>query len=131
VQRFIAHLLIVLAAWTLLIKFVFPVAMAASEKIGLLSYVYWDFWWVIHLWLAYALIKEPAYTYWLAMATSVVEIVIIVTKFVLFLSAPEWNIWQTNWFINKVFVLAAFILLFGYLLGPGARLRQSRPRGRG
>ena len=46
---------------------------------------------------------------------SVVEIAIVVTKFVVFLSAPQWDIWRTNWFINKVFVLACFVLLLGYL----------------
>jgi cysteine desulfurase/selenocysteine lyase len=47
---------------------------------------------------------------------SVAEIVIVVTKFVLFLGDPEWTIWRTNWFINKIFVLGCFILLLGYLL---------------
>ena len=123
-QRFIAHFLIVLAAWTLVIKFVFPMTMALVEGHQLVAYVYWDFWWVIHLWLAYALIREPVYTYWLGLTTSLVEIAIVVTKFVYFLSAPTWNIWDTNWFINKVFVLAVFVLLLGFLLGPGARLRR-------
>jgi hypothetical protein len=34
---------------------------------------------------------------------------------VLFLSAPEWDIWTTNWFINKLFVLACFCLMLPYL----------------
>ena len=44
----------------------------------------------------------------------VVEIAIIVTKFALFLSAPEWTMWTTNWFINKVFVLACFSVMLPY-----------------
>ena len=53
----------------------------------------------------------------LALATGValLEIAIIVTKFVLFLSAPEWTLWTTNWFINKVFVLACFCLMLPWL----------------
>jgi uncharacterized membrane protein SirB2 len=46
---------------------------------------------------------------------SIVEIVIVATKFAMFLSAPEWTVWRTNWFINKVFVLVCFIGLLGYL----------------
>jgi len=55
------------------------------------------------------------YTYGLALSVSVVEIVIIVTKFFFFFQAPDWTIWQTNWFINKVFVLGCFVVLLGYI----------------
>jgi hypothetical protein len=123
---FLAHFLIVLAAWTLTIKFVFPVAMALAEGVPIGSYIYWDFWWVAHLWLAWALINWRRYTFALAVGVSIVEIGIIVTKFVLFLAAPEWTIWTTNWFINKVFVLACFCMMLAYFL---AKRRELLPRG--
>ena len=46
---------------------------------------------------------------------SAIEIVIIVTLFYRFLCGPdpEWTIWRTNWFINKVFVLSCFFLILG------------------
>ena len=34
----------------------------------------------------------------------------------LFLAAPEWTIWTTNWFINKLFVLLCFGLMLPYLV---------------
>jgi hypothetical protein len=71
---------------------------------------------VIHLWLAWALLRWQPYTYALAIGVSAVEITIIVTKFALFLSDPTWTIWTTNWFINKLFVLACFSLMLPYLL---------------
>ncbi len=114
--RFLADFLFVLAAWTLVIKYIFPVAYALNADEPALTYVMWDFWWVAHIWLGWALIARPRYTFGLAITVSVVEIAIIVTKFVMFLSAPQWDIWRTNWFINKVFVLACFVLLLGYLL---------------
>ena len=114
--RFLAHFLVVLAAWTLVIKFIFPVWFALSEGAAFAQYIYWDFWWVVHLWLAWALLRKPPYTYTLAIVVSVVEIGIIVFKFVFFLDAPEWTIWSTNWFINKVFVLSCFILMLWYFL---------------
>ena len=113
--RFIAHFLVVLAAWTLVIKFAFPMAIAIAEGAPVGRYIYWDFWWVVHLWLAWSLLEWRSYTFALAAGVSIIEIIIIVTKFVLFLDAPEWNIWTTNWFINKVFVLSCFVLLLGYL----------------
>ena len=73
--------------------------------------MYWDFWWVVHIWLGWSLLNWPAYTCRLALVTSVVEIGIVVTKLTMFLRAPEWSIWQTNWFINKLFVLACFSML--------------------
>ena len=114
--RFLADFLFVLAAWTLVIKYIFPMAYALSEGVPLLTYVMWDFWWVAHIWLGWALIWRPRYTLALAVVVSVVEIIIVVTKFALFLAEPEWDIWRTNWFINKCFVLACFILLLGYVL---------------
>ncbi len=113
---FFAHFLFLLAAWTLVIKYLFPAAMAFSAGLPVLTHVMWDFWWVAHIWLGWALITRPRYTVPLAIAISVVEIIIVVTKFVMFLSEPQWDIWRTNWFINKCFVLACFVLLLGYLI---------------
>ena len=113
---FLAHTLILLAAWTVTIKFLFPIAYALGYGLPLGSHIYWDFWWVIHLWLVWALLHWRAYTYALAVGVSVVEIAIIVTKFALFLPVPEWTIWSTNWFINKVFVLACFCLMLPYFV---------------
>ncbi len=120
---FIAHFLFILAAWTLVIKYVFPVAYALVEGVPLGTYVYWDFWWVVHIWLGWSLLHWRRYTFALAVAVSIAEIAIIATKFVLFLSAPQWSMWQTNWFINKVFVLACFVLLLGYCMTNAARLK--------
>ena len=112
---FLAHFLIVLAAWTVTIKFLFPIAYALAEGVPLGTYIYWDFWWAIHLWLSWALLRWQPYTYALALGVSTVEIAIVVTKFALFLPDPEWTIWTTNWFINKLFVLACFLLMLPYL----------------
>lgn len=125
-SRFIAHWLIVLAAWTLVIKFVFPIAYDSAYGHPVGTHIYWDFWWVVHLWLAWALLNRSWYTYPLALSVSVVEIVIIVTKFYFFFQAPEWSIWQTNWFINKVFVISCFITLLGYLVIRRPSLAQER-----
>jgi hypothetical protein len=122
---FIAHFLIVLAAWTVTIKFAFPVAYALAEGVPPGTYIYWDFWWVVHLWLAWALLRWPPYTYALALCVSALEIAIIVTKFALFLADPEWTIWTTNWFINKLFVLACFCLLLPTVVLQ--RRREHRP----
>ena len=124
--RFIAHLLIVLACWTLVVKFIFPLAYDAAYGHPVGQHIMWDFWWVIHLWLAWALLRWPSYTLWFAVVVSVVEIIIIVVKFWFFLTAPDWNIWQTNWFVNKVFVLTCFVLLLGYIVLNWSRLSASK-----
>lgn len=118
---FLAHFLFILVAWTLFIKYLFPLFYALAGNEHWSRYIYWDFWPVIHLWLGYALLTKPRYTYWLSVSVSAVEIIIILTFFARFLSDPEWSIWRTNWLVNKVFVLACFILLLGTaLLRPGA-----------
>ena len=116
---FLAHFLFILGGWTLVIKFAFPICFALSHGEPLTKYIMWDFWCVIHILLGYSLINLKAHTYWFGIVTSVVEIIIIVSKFVLFASAPEWNIWRTNWFINKIFVLICFCMLFVALVRRG------------
>lgn len=113
VVGFLAHFLIVLAAWTVVIKYVMPIAFAWSEGAPLYTYVFWDLWPVVHLWLAWVLLHWQRYTAALALGVSVVEIAIVSTKFVLFLSEPQWTMWTSNWFVNKLFVLACFCLMLG------------------
>ena len=120
---FFAHFLFILAAWTLVIKYVFPMSYALVEGVPILTYVYWDFWWVVHIWLGWSLLHWRRYTYAAAVGICVVEIAIITTKFVSFLAAPQWTMWRTNWFINKIFVLACFVLLLAYCLANASRLR--------
>jgi len=127
---FLAHFLILLAAWTVTIKFVFPIAYALAYGLPLGTHIYWDLWWVAHLWLAWALLRWQPYTYALAVGVAAIEIAIVVTKFALFLAAPEWTIWTTNWFINKVFVLACFAIMLPYFLARRRALsRAVRPCG--
>ncbi|SDK25445.1 hypothetical protein [Microbulbifer yueqingensis] len=118
--RFLAHFLFVLAAWTVFIKYIFPAGYALAHGEPWHRYFYWDFWPVAHAWLGWALIARPRYTYLLAVTVAVVEIIIIVAKFAGFLADPTWSIWRTNWFVNKVFVLACFVLLLATaMLKPG------------
>lgn len=113
---FLAHLLFILAAWTVFIKYLFPIGFALASGGPWNSHIYWDLWPLAHIWMGWALLARPPYTRALAIAMSVVEIVIIVTLFTRFLADPEWSIWRTNWFVNKVFVLACFALLLGTAL---------------
>jgi hypothetical protein len=112
---FLAHFLIILSIWTVVIKYLFPISYAAVYGLPLTTHVFWDLWPAFHVWLAWLLLHWKDHTRWVAIGMSVIEIVIIVTLFYRFLSGPqpEWSIWRTNWFINKIFVLACFILILG------------------
>lgn len=123
--RFLAHFLFVLAAWTVFIKYLFPVAFAMAEGEALTRWVYWDLWPIAHAWLGWALLSRPPWTRALAIGMAIIEIAIIVTAFSLFLADPEWSIWRTNWFVNKVFVLACFVLVLATAL-----LRPEQLRGK-
>ncbi|MFI2812002.1 hypothetical protein [Microbulbifer sp. M83] len=124
---FLAHFLFILAAWTVFIKYLFPIGYALANGEPWMRYIYWDFWPVIHVWLGWALLVRPTYLYRLALVVSLVEILIIGTKFAQFLVQPEWSIWRTNWFVNKVFVLACFILLLATALLKPASLETRAP----
>ncbi len=123
VNRFFAHFLFILAAWTLVIKYVFPVTYAIYYDQPIGSHVYLDLWPVIHIWLGWSLLHWRPSTFGLAAGVSIAEIVIVVTKFVMFLAEPEWTIWRTNWFVNKVFVLGCFVMLLTWLLLNASALR--------
>ena len=121
--KFFAHFLFLLAAWTLVIKFAFPISFSWHEGSPLGTYVLWDFWWTIHLWLGWTLIFWQRYTYVFAISVSVLEISIITIKFTFFLADPSWTIWTANWFINKLFVLACFVSILGYFFTKRRELR--------
>ena len=125
--RFLAHFLFVLAAWTVTIKFAFPVCFALWEGVPAASYVLWDLWWAIHLWLGWSLLHWRRYTYAFALVVAATEVAIIGLKFASFLAAPEWTMWTANWFINKLFVLACFSLMLLYFTLNRDRLRRLAP----
>src|SRR5262245_37658896 len=112
--RFLAHFLVILVAWTLTIKFLFPLAYDLMYRVPIGTHIYWDFWWIIHLYLAFILINWRTYSWNIAVCVSVVEISIIVIKFLLFLHQPDWTIWSVNWFVNKLFVLTCFSIMLSY-----------------
>jgi len=125
-----AVFLCMLATWTLVIKFLNPILMtwAEVERTGEGSgpYILWDFWWVPHLLLALWLWKRLTMVWEFGMVVSVVEILIILKKFYVFLQAPlaprygAPPVFDTflafHWFLNKVMVLFFFILLLSQLL---------------
>lgn len=117
--KFFAHFLFILAAWTVVIKYLFPIgySLAHGEAPG--THVYVDLWPVVHVWLGWSLLARQRHTFAFALTVSIAEIAIVATKFALFLDAPEWTIWRTNWFVNKLFVLICFCLLLGWLLRRG------------
>ena len=114
-RHFFVHFLLILSVWTLLIKFVFPIAYGIAQEVVWSTYIMWDFWWVAHLWLAWAFHCQSRHLYLLALVISVTEVMIISIKFYFFFANPHWDIWSSNWFINKIFVLSCFLIMLGYL----------------
>jgi len=111
--------LIVMATWTLVIKYLAPLLYAASEHAAghdVPAPILWDFWWVAHLLLAWLLwtghrLARPA-----GYAIAVAEIGIVCVKFVVFLRAPEWTFWRLLWFTNKIYVLGFFAVFLAALM---------------
>lgn len=117
-NAFLADFLFILVAWTVVIKYLSPFIYAAAYGEPLARYIFWDLWPIAHVWLGWALLRNPPYTRGLAIGMSVIEIIIIVSLFAWFLADPDWSIWRTNWFINKFFVLICFIMiLWSFTLG--------------
>ena len=112
----ISSWLIFIAAWTILIKFIFPVLYALNYGENITKYIMWDFWWIAHLWLAYSFLNISRNTYFIGLIICIFELIIIVYKLYIFFIFPQWTIWETNWMINKIFVLILFIFITKILI---------------
>lgn len=111
--------LVVMATWTLAIKYVAPILWAAAERSAgrdAVAPIMWDFWWVAHLALAWLLWTGHRLARAAGCAVAIVEIAIVAVKFVLFLRAPDWSFWKLLWFTNKVYVLGFFVVFLAALL---------------
>ncbi len=133
--------LVVMATWTLVIKYAAPLLFFAAERAAGRPVagppVMWDFWWVAHLLLAALLWRRDRRAWVVGMAIAAVEVVIVAVKFAAYLQQPDLSFWRLLWFTNKVYVLAFFLFLLALLarrdvrnaLGAhhGRDERQARP----
>ena len=108
--------LILIGTWTIVIKFIFPVIYSLVYQQMLTENIMWDFWWIAHFWLAYSFLNPSRKTFIIGMIITISELSIIIYKLILFFSDPAWDIWQTNWMINKLFVLFTFLMILALLL---------------
>ncbi len=112
--------LVVMATWTLVIKYLAPILYFASERAAGRApagvAVMWDFWWAAHLALAWMLWRPHPRARAAGLALSSIEIVIVTIKFVAYLHRPDLSFWRLLWFTNKVYVLLFFVVLLVVLL---------------
>lgn len=110
--------LVVMATWTLVIKYLAPILSTVAERAAgrdVPAPILWDFWWVAHLALAWLLWTGHRLARPTGLAIALVEIGIVCVKFALFLRAPEWTFWRLLWFTNKVYVLGFFVIFLAAL----------------
>ena len=115
--------LVVMAAWTLVIKYLTPWLWAVSEHAagheGAAAPVMWDFWWVAHLCLAWLLWQRHPLAWTAGIGIAVVEILIVAAKFAFYLAAPDLTFWRLLWVTNKIYVLGFFVVFLVVLLRKG------------
>ena len=109
----------------MVIKYLFPIGYALANGLAPATHVYLDFWPLAHMWLGWAIARAPALHLCAGARRRRPRDRIVVTKFVLFLGEPQWTIWTTNWFVNKLFVLGCFVPMLAHLL---ARRQDYAPR---
>lgn len=115
--------LVVMATWTLAIKYLAPVLWAVAERAAGRPVesipIMWDFWWVAHLVLAWLLWRGHPLAWLTGAVVAVVEIVIVTVKFVVYFRQPDLSFWKLLWFTNKMYVLAFFVVFLVLLLKRG------------
>ena len=105
-----------IASWTVFIKFIFPIIYAFHYGESFSKFIMWDFWWIAHIWLGWSLLNISKKTYYLGLLICFSELIIILYKLYNFFESPNWIIWDTNWMINKIFVLILFLFISLILL---------------
>jgi hypothetical protein len=104
--------LLVMATWTIVIKYLAPILWAVAEHWAgndVVAPIMWDFWWVAHLALAWLLWHRHPLARSTGLAVAAVEILIVTVKFVDFARHPDMSFWRLLWFTNKVYVLLFFV----------------------
>lgn len=105
------------AAFTLMIKYVFPVTWAFYKGAPLTAFIYfWDAWWIAHLYVGRGFLKRQKGVWRWALLLTVAEILIIAVKLLAFTRAPVLDFWRLSWFVNKSLMLVFFLWLFSWLL---------------
>jgi hypothetical protein len=108
--------LVVMATWTLVIKYVAPLLWALSETLAgrdAEAPIMWDFWWVVHLALARLIYLRHPFMWAAGTIIAGVEILIVTVKLVLYYRAPDYSFWNLLWLTNKMYVLVFFV---GFLM---------------
>ncbi|MFN7973145.1 MAG: hypothetical protein U0166_12495 [Acidobacteriota bacterium] len=110
-DRLFGNALLVLVGWSVLIKYVLPVAFALREHAPLGTHVMWDLWPALHLVLWRGFRRHAPWLPVTAIAIAVAEIVIVAVKLTAWAMAPDLGFFRVNWAINKVFVLGLFTVM--------------------
>jgi len=122
--KIFGHWLYFFAVFTLTIKYILPIGWALRQQTSWETFIYfWDAWWIIHFAVGYGLIHQKRGVWKWALALAIAEIVIIVTKFVLYLQNPNLDFWHLSWLVNKVCLLVYFCVLLAWCFRSGVRER--------
>ncbi|HWM93084.1 MAG TPA: hypothetical protein VN493_20140 [Thermoanaerobaculia bacterium] len=111
--------LVVMATWTVVVKFLAPVLFYLSERYAGRPIaeppVMWDFWWVAHLGLAWLLWHRHPLSLPAGLGIAGAESLIVIAKLVIYVRQPDLSFWGLLWLTNKVYVLSFFLFLLVYL----------------
>ena len=114
--------LVVMATWTLVIKYVAPLLWALSETLAgrhAAAPIMWDFWWVAHLALARLIYLRQPVMWAAGTIIASVEILIVAVKLALYFRAPDFTFWNLLWLTNKMYVLVFFVWFLLLLMRGG------------
>lgn len=111
--------LVVMATWTVVIKYLAPCLWAVSERAAgradAGAPVMWDFWWAAHLLLAWLLWRGHRLARPAGLIIAPAEIAIVAVKIALYSRRPDLSFWKLLWLTNKIYVLGFFSVFLGVL----------------
>lgn len=111
--------LVVMAAWTVIVKFLAPVLFYVAERQAGRPIagppVLWDFWWLAHLGIAWLLWHRLPVALLAGRGIAAAEVLIGLGKLALYLRQPDLSFWGLLWLTNRLYAVGFFVFLIVYL----------------
>ncbi len=103
------------AVWAIALQFVFPLLFARREGVSASAFIRWDFWWAVHLALAWQLCRPGSMTRIFAVVVTWLEIAILGVRLALFLFSDVSTFWTVSLAWNRLALVLLFLALAFHL----------------
>lgn len=120
-QGFFCGAYILLGLASFYSKILIPILVAVAEASIWLTYVTWDIWWVLYIFVGW-MIQYPSKWLWIfALSMSLTDFFVSSTKLIMYSRTANWDMWRATIFFNNFLSFLISFLFFFYLFSYSTR----------